>query len=145
MIIVTGPFISPKDYQDVMRKSEALGFTTLKFHRFMEGLIGAADVVISMGGYNTVCEIASQRKPFLIVPRTIPREEQLLRAQVLCNQGFCDYLHPLELTPVKLREKVLTLMHNGLAHTQKMAAFPFTALDVIRDRILDHCKEPRDR
>lgn len=145
VIIVTGPFISSKDYQDVMKKSEALGFTTLKFHRFMEGLIGAANVVVSMGGYNTVCEIASQRKPFLIVPRTVPREEQLIRAQVLCNQGFCDYLHPMELTPGKLREKVLTLMNNGLAHTQKMASFPFTALDVIRDRILDHSKGHLDQ
>jgi len=138
VIIVTGPFVSSQDYQDVVKRCQARGFTALKFHRFMESLIGAAQVVVSMGGYNTVCEIASQRKPFLIVPRTVPREEQLIRAQVLCTQGFCDYLDPRELTPQTLREKVLKLLANGSAYHSKMASFPFTALDVIRERILEH-------
>lgn len=138
VVIVTGPFISPRDYQEVVKQCESLRFTTLKFYRSMERLIGAAAVVVSMGGYNTVCEIASQKKPFLIVPRTVPREEQLIRAQVLCSRGFCDYLHPRELTPATLREKVLTLLHNGSSCRRKMGQFPFTALEVIRKRILDH-------
>jgi predicted glycosyltransferase len=109
----------------------------------MERLIGAANAVVSMGGYNTVCEIANQRKPFLIVPRTVPREEQLIRAQVLCRKGFCDYLHPDELTPARLREKILALLENGSEFQEKIAAFPFTALDVIRHRIAEHSLESR--
>ena len=109
----------------------------------MEGLIGAAQVVVSMGGYNTVCEIISQRKPFLIVPRTVPREEQLIRAQVLCSQGFCDYLDPRALTPRSLRQKVLQLLDNGTFYRQKMESFPFTALDVIRRRIMENKREKR--
>lgn len=143
VVIVTGPFISTKDYQDVVRRADALGFTTLKFHRFMEGLIGAAQVVVSMGGYNTVCEIASQKKPSLIVPRTVPREEQLIRAQVLCRKGFCDYLDPRELTPETLRRRILTLIDNGRDYRQKMASFPFTALDVIRKRITEPKSEEK--
>lgn len=138
VVIVTGPFISAADYQDVVARCQAAGFITLKFHRFMESLIGAAQVVVSMGGYNTVCEIVSQRKPFLIVPRTVPREEQLIRAQVLCTQGFCDYIDPRELSPEALREKVMKLLQNGSAYRDKMAHFPFTALGVIRERILEH-------
>ncbi len=137
VVIVTGPFISVRDYQEVLRMSKSLGFQTLKFHRFMESLIGAAQVVVSMGGYNTVCEIVSQAKPFLILPRTVPREEQLIRAQVLCSQGFCDYLHPDELTPQNLRERVLALLKNGSAYRKRMASFPFTGLDVIRQRIME--------
>lgn len=133
--IVTGPFISDRDYHDVLRRSEAMGFTTLKFHRYMEALIGAAQVVVSMGGYNTVCEIASQGKPFLIVPRTVPRQEQLIRAQVLCSNGFCDYLHPRDVTPENMRAHILALLANGSAQQLKMASFPFSALDVIRKRI----------
>ena len=34
-----------------------------------------------MGGYNTFCEILSFDKPSLIVPRTRPRQEQLIRAR----------------------------------------------------------------
>lgn len=138
VVIVTGPFISAKDYQDVVQYSESSGFITLKFHRFMEALIGAADVIVSMGGYNTVCEIASQRKSFLIVPRTVPREEQLIRAQVLCSQGFCDYLDPREITPQNLRDKILKLLEVDSISPQKLASFPFTALDVICRRIMAH-------
>ena len=34
-----------------------------------------------MGGYNTFCEILSFDRPALIVPRTVPRREQLIRAE----------------------------------------------------------------
>ena len=137
VVIVTGPFISSRDYQEVVQKARTLGFTTLKFHRFMESLIGAAQLVVSMGGYNTVCEIVSQAKPFLILPRTVPREEQLIRAQMLCSQGFCDYLHPDEVNPRNLRARVLAMLRNGSSYRRKMASFPFTGLEVIRRRILE--------
>ncbi len=138
VVIVTGPFISSPDYEDVLKRSKAMQFVTLKFHRYMESLIGAAQVIVSMGGYNTVCEIASQGKPSLIVPRTVPREEQLIRAQVLCTNGFCDYLHPRQVTPETMRAHILALLANGSAQQRRMAVFPFSALDVIRERIRVH-------
>jgi len=48
-----------------------------RFERLLERAIG----VVAMGGYNTFCEILSFGKPALIVPRTRPRKEQLLRAR----------------------------------------------------------------
>lgn len=143
LVVVAGPFMSPKHYREVVKKCKTLDFICLRFHRFMEGLIGAAQVVVSMGGYNTVCEIISQRKPFLIVPRTVPREEQLIRAQVLCSQGFCDYLDPRALNPSALRRKILQLLDNGSYYKRKMESFPFSALDVIRQRILENKKDRR--
>lgn len=138
VVVVTGPFMPSNCAQDVLKICKSSGFITLKFHRYMEALIGAAQVVVSMGGYNTLCEIASQRKPSLIVPRTIPREEQLIRAQVLCSKGFCDYLRPSELSPEALRTKVLNLLKNGSAYRERMASFPFTAYDFMRKRMRDH-------
>ena len=135
VVVVTGPFMPSNFSQDVIQEAESFGFITLKFHRYMEALIGAAQVVVSMGGYNTLCEIASQKKPSLIVPRVVPREEQLIRAQVLCAQGFCDYLEPSELSPEILRRRVLNLLENGSAYVKKMSSFPFTALDFMRQRI----------
>jgi len=111
----------------------------------MESLIGASQVVVSMGGYNTVCEIISQKKPFLIVPRTVPREEQLIRAQVLCSKGFCDYIDPRVLNSRALRQKLLQLIDNGAYYKKKMDLFPFTALDIMRERILQSRKDDRTR
>ena len=137
-VVVTGPFVSPSHFKEIVKRCKSLGFLVLKFHRFMEGLIGASQAVVSMGGYNTVCEVLSQKKPFLIVPRTVPREEQLIRAQVLCRRGFCDYLHPREMTPAAIRAKVSSLLEDRSAYRRRMADFPFTALEFIRNRILEH-------
>ena len=140
VVIVTGPFISQRNYQDLVSQCDEKQYITLRFHRGMESLIGAAQVVVSMGGYNTICEIASQRKPFLIIPRTIPREEQLIRASVLSSNGFCDFIDPRRPDLDAMREKILKLLDNGVAYRDKMASFPFMALDVIRDRISEHWK-----
>lgn len=53
-----------------------------------------------MGGYNTVSELLSLRRPALIVPRVVPRQEQLIRAQALSRRGLVRMLHPGELTPL---------------------------------------------
>jgi len=58
-----------------------------------------ADQVVAMGGYNTVCEILSFGKPSLIVPRVMPRREQLIRAERLQALGLIDLVHPAELSP----------------------------------------------
>ncbi len=140
VVLVTGPFMPSSSSQEVIKKAESLGFITLKFHRYMESLIGAAQVVVSMGGYNTLCEIASQKKPSLIVPRVVPREEQLIRAEVLCARGFCDYLKPSELVPEVLRARLLNLLENGTAYGERMRTFPFTGLDFMRERIQQYMR-----
>jgi predicted glycosyltransferase len=48
--------------------------------------------VVAMGGYNTFCEILSFDKPALIVPRTEPRREQLIRAQRAAELGLVAML-----------------------------------------------------
>jgi predicted glycosyltransferase len=55
-----------------------------------------ATAVIAMGGYNTFCELMSFDKRALIVPRTTPRKEQLIRAQRAARFGLLDMLDPLE-------------------------------------------------
>jgi predicted glycosyltransferase len=52
-----------------------------------------------MAGYNTICEILAYRKPALVVPRTEPRTEQLIRAERFAALGLVDMLRPSELTP----------------------------------------------
>lgn len=143
VVVVTGPFLSPTRYKEVERRCQSLGFHLFRFHRFMERLIGASDVIVSMGGYNTVCEIISQRKPFLIIPRTVPREEQLIRAEVLWRRGFCEYLPPERLSATEVFRKVCELLKNGAEVASKAEEFPFTALGVIRSRIVEGCREAR--
>jgi predicted glycosyltransferase len=52
----------------------------ITFDARIETLLDRAVGVVSMGGYNTFCEVLSFDKRALIVPRTVPRKEQFLRA-----------------------------------------------------------------
>jgi len=65
-------------------------------------LLLRADHVVSMGGYNTVCEILSLERHALIVPRVKPRREQFIRAERLQALGLVDLIHPLDLTSAAL-------------------------------------------
>ena len=82
----------------------------LEFTRDMASYIAAADVVVSMGGYNAVCEVLSAERPTIIVPRAQPRKEQLLRAQALQGRGVARMIHPAELSADRLVDEVTSLL-----------------------------------
>ena len=54
----------------------------------LPALIGRADLVVAMGGYNTTTEVLAARKPAILVPRSAPRLEQWLRAKMLEARGL---------------------------------------------------------
>ncbi len=62
-------------------------------------LIQAASSVVAMGGYNTLTAILTHQKRALIVPRTSPRQEQLIRAQCFADRGLVSTIHPDHITP----------------------------------------------
>ena len=53
-----------------------------------------ASGIVAMGGYNTFCEILALDKPALIVPRSVPRQEQLIRAERAVKLGLISMLNP---------------------------------------------------
>lgn len=94
-LIVLGPYMPAKERSEFVRTGLKLtGVDVIDFDSRMEELIVASKAVVSMGGYNTFCEILSFDKPALIVPRTVPREEQLIRAQRATELGMIDMIHP---------------------------------------------------
>ncbi|SEM58732.1 Predicted glycosyl transferase [Loktanella fryxellensis] len=60
-------------------------------------LMQGAARIVSMGGYNTTCEVLSLGRPTLIVPRAAPRAEQLIRTIRLADRRLVDMLHPDDL------------------------------------------------
>ena len=67
------------------------------FHNRMEQLVARARAVLCMGGYNTFCEVLTYDRPALIVPRMVPRREQLLRAERAAKLGLVRVLiDPME-------------------------------------------------
>ncbi|NJM52485.1 MAG: hypothetical protein HC846_03265 [Blastocatellia bacterium] len=69
-----------------------------------------ADVVISMAGYNTVCELLSLNKKAVLVPRAEPVREQLIRSRLLAERGFFEYIEPSELSADEMSKKIIRAM-----------------------------------
>ena len=144
-VIVNGPFMPKKLRMDIFARSKALQIRCYRFYRRMERLIGAADVVVSMGGYNTVCEILSQGKASLIIPREKPRLEQLIRAQVLHQRSLADFIPWQQLNPSLLRDKLLALLENPKPYHRAIKKFEFTGLEVMRQRLAEFRGEGNTR
>jgi predicted glycosyltransferase len=144
-VLVTGPFMPKKQRSEIIARSRNLGVRCYRFYRRMERMIGAADVVVSMGGYNTVCEILSQGKPSLIIPRENPRREQLIRAQVLYDHHLADYLPWQKLHPDLLREKLQAVFEKQMSFAHAVQDFKFTGFEVIRQRLDKFRKEDLEK
>ncbi len=81
-VLVYGPFLSGAQRAEFEERVERLNgrVHAVGFDSRIENLIVGAQGVVSMGGYNTFCEVLSFDKPAVIVPRTKPRKEQYIRA-----------------------------------------------------------------
>jgi predicted glycosyltransferase len=104
-VVVTGPFM-PSDAKAELRGIEGARsrLRVLEFLPGAERLLGCADRVVAMGGYNTTGEVLSFEKPALIVPRVEPRLEQWIRAERLSTLGLLHVLHPSDLSPKAIGE-----------------------------------------
>jgi predicted glycosyltransferase len=92
-VIVLGPFMPPEKRAAFQQRIDRLpALQVLVFESNMERLYERAAAIVSMGGYNTFCEILSFGRPAIVVPRTIPRLEQYLRAERAQQLGLLHML-----------------------------------------------------
>lgn len=134
-VLITGPFMPVNERKIVNRRGKQLGVRTYRFYRWMEKMLAAADLVVGMGGYNTVCEILSQRTPCLIIPRETPRKEQLIRAQVLNERNLVNFIPWPSYTPESLRKKIYGILQNPDIHQKGIEDFQMTGLAVMSQRL----------
>jgi len=122
VLVALGPYMPNKERTEfVERGSKIENMEVIDFESRFEELISGAKAVVSMGGYNTFCEIISFDKPALIVPRTVPREEQLLRAQRASELGLVDMLKPDEADNPEIMTQALIALWSREKPSQKGA------------------------
>ncbi len=131
-LILTGPFMPANMKQKLAaHAANRPQLQVLEYHPEPLRLLMHADAVVSMGGYNTVSEILSLQKRALIVPRILPRREQLIRAERLAALGLLDMALPEKLTPALISRWVGEPAHplpraselisfNGLSRLQRL-------------------------
>jgi predicted glycosyltransferase len=138
-VLITGPFMPKYQRQQLFKRAKALGIRTYHFYRQMEKIIAGADLVLCMGGYNTICEVLSQGTVSLVIPRQTPRREQLIRAKALGRQHLLDYIPWNQLSAASLEGKVFSLLENPSPIRHAIADFSLTGMDTICRRVGNIC------
>jgi predicted glycosyltransferase len=128
-LLVTGPEMSPDRRGMVAALAARAGDVIVKeFCDDMMSAMNAADLVVSMGGYNTVCELLTLKKKTIIVPRVTPVLEQWMRAERMQARGLLRSLHPDELTPESLIEAVVAELSRDDADNSSLQRFRMEGL-----------------
>ncbi|HKV36794.1 MAG TPA: glycosyltransferase [Pyrinomonadaceae bacterium] len=137
--IVFGPQMSADTRAEITTRFEYL--TDVEFREFEPGLMelyAQADLVVSMAGYNTVCELLSFGRNAILVPRAEPVKEQLIRARLLKAAGLFEMVEPDELSPETLIAKVLHGLNDAAALPVRI---DLQGLPRIRERIRELLEE----
>ncbi len=134
-LFVLGPFMPASERNDFLRRAELLPHVdAITFSNHLEHLMFEAEAVVAMGGYNTFCEILSFDKPAMIIPRTQPREEQLIRAR---NAAAVGLLSMLDLDSERSTESMIDgiqkLLQQGKPSKHKLDKL-LNGLDFVADR-----------
>lgn len=129
-LIVLGPYMPAKERGEFMSKGDELAnVEVIDFDSRMEELISSAKAIVSMGGYNTFCEILSFDIPALIIPRTTPREEQLIRTQRAVKLGMVDMLLPEEAEDPQKMSTALQALPSRPKPSTRAERFELNGLD----------------
>jgi predicted glycosyltransferase len=135
--IIGGP-----ELNDVTRKAfarRAAALIDVQWTDFSDSMgmeIANADLIVSMGGYNSICEILSYRKRAIIVPRSVPVREQRIRAEAMDALGLLRMIPAEDIDPSQLARMIRTEIERGNVVPSLTARIRFDGLNVICDRLL---------
>jgi predicted glycosyltransferase len=111
--VFSGPFMDPHDF-DGLKEMASAGARVDRFTADFGAYLAAADLSVSMGGYNTTMNILAARVPALLWPFSRNRE-QGLRARRLADRGLLTVLKDTDLQP----DRLAALMAHKLAHPNR--------------------------
>jgi len=104
--VLTGPLMSEPDVDRLRATGKRVG---ARVHRFADDLpwkLSRASAVVSMAGYNTVCDVLSYRRPAVVIPRPGPSKEQPIRARILAERGLATAVPLSECTGRRMGEAI---------------------------------------
>ena len=132
-LIVSGPEM-PSSQKEALSQlvQQHPQFQVCEFTDDLISYMEAADAIVSMAGYNTVCEILSLSKRAVVVPRIRPVQEQFIRARRMASFGLLKFIHPDSFTPENLFEAVLEQLNSTNKHIPGLSYLDLDALPRIK-------------
>lgn len=111
-LLVLGPEMPVAERRRLQAQAGSGKVRIVDFTTELLNYMNSAELVVSMGGYNTVCEILSLRKRAIVVPRESPVNEQLLRTTRMEALGLVDMIRPEDLSPETMALKIEQALGN---------------------------------
>jgi len=112
--IITGPLMDDdmkRSIRQQAKKIQPIGSIKIqRFHRNIPALLRQVDAVVSMAGYNSCVEILQSGVPAVLLPRSFPRQEQLIRATLMAKLGWVAVLPEADPDPQRLLNAVETAL-----------------------------------
>lgn len=143
-VVLLGPDLPPEKRAELtalIERTDAPVFA-VDYAQQIDRLMRSADLCVTMGGYNTMCEVVSRGRPAIVVPRVSPRQEQLIRATKWQELGLLTMIHPDALSPSVLAQAIDAEL--ARPRTVTPPALDFGGLDRAA-RILRPDFTPRDK
>ena len=131
--VVTGPLLEDREQAELAALATGLpDLTLVPFCPDLVSYLHAADVIVTMGGYNALCEVVAAGKQAIVVPRQPGSEEQVIRAERFAERGLVSVVPPEELSP----ERLWLAIRESLAHgTSPARHLPFDGARCIVDEL----------
>lgn len=142
-VVVSGPEMPLTQQMELAALAHGCpNVRVIEFSDDMLSLLNAADLTVSMGGYNTVCELLSLRKRAVVVPRVRPVQEQWMRAERMAARGLMRVVHPDALTPEILIATVREELGMLNGKNPAFERFKLTGLPRINDALIELLEPP---
>src|SRR3989475_12170332 len=106
-LFITGPLMEPVQRECLQALASEVGVSVEMCVEDSLSYMNAADLVITMAGYNSLSEILHLEKKALVIPRQGPSAEQTTRARLFAERGLIDAGFPDQLSPRTLAERHL--------------------------------------
>ncbi|NOU23300.1 MAG: glycosyltransferase [Methyloglobulus sp.] len=135
-LVICGPEMIESQRQHVVALIDGCPNVIVRnFTDDMMACMDAADLVISMGGYNTVCELLTLRKRAIVIPRVMPVQEQWIRAERMSKLGLLRTIHPEKMTPSILMAAVQDELSKVNVHPKNLYQINLNGLSGVCDSI----------
>lgn len=109
MHLITGPYGDADLFQALLDKADRR-LTIERFNEHFLELLTAADLSVSMGGYNTCMNLLAAQVPRALIWPFAQNREQRLRVERLMGQAPLHLLTDADLTAERLAERVSLLL-----------------------------------
>jgi predicted glycosyltransferase len=135
LLMVPGPFMASETREALHRRADNLKrVKVVDFDNQLDETLADATAVVGMCGYNTFCEVLSFDKPALFMPRTHPREEQLIRATRAAELGLSQMIDTTRaMNPAAMADALHRLPHGP--KPSHAAAIDLDGLERIGERV----------